>query len=88
MILTEYSEKINNAETLEEKVNQYQRLNFHLGLLNDDEITVEWLPTDDSREEILIRLKKETGLLTVEYNCNHKIFNNIHNIKLNASPNI
>lgn len=82
--LQEYSEKIGDVNTLDEKLDLYQLLNWELGLYNDDEITVEWLPSDDDMELILIKLEEEKALLTVKYTSTHRIFKNIEDINLKA----
>lgn len=84
MILKEYSDKINKAENLTEKLNHYDELNYDLSLYNEEDITIEWLPSEDTVEQILIRADNETGLLTVNYNCNHRIIGNITDVKLYA----
>ena len=84
MILTEYSQHIKQSETLTEKLNHYHNLNERLGLYNDEDIIIEWLPSEDNIEQILIRADNEIGLLTVKYNCNHRITDNIIDVKLNA----
>ena len=82
MILKEYSDKINKAENLTEKLNHYDKLNYDLSLYNDEEMVIEWLPSEDTVEQILIRADNETGLLTVNYNCDNRIIGNIIDVKL------
>ena len=82
MVLEEYYNKINNTKDLKKKLIFYQELNWELGLLTDDEIHLEWLPTSENKEEILIELTNETGILTIEYEDNNHIYKHIHDIRL------